>query len=369
MTKNKFETIDTPAPLVREAILVRNITDMAGFARQAGVDLRPHVKVHKIPRLARIQVNQGAVGVTVSKLDEAEAMVEGGLEDIFVASPITETKKIKRLLKLSDRAEVSVIADSREGVKALALGAAEKGKKLRVLLSIDCGFNLCGLPSDESAVRLARQIYEEEALEFGGIMTHAGHSHGAEGPEKVQEIGLDEGQLMVELASMLKKEGLECPRVSVGSTATVKMAGMVEGVTEIRPGNYIFNDMAGVALGVAMEEDCALTILTRVVSRPTEDRCIVDAGSKTMSLAKGRQSGTMYAGFGKVKGHPEVVVSRLEEEHGVLSLPPESDIMVGDLLEIVPNNAGLVINLAPSVHIIRNEEPWEEWKVSARGSK
>jgi len=369
LTKKNFAAIDTPVPLLREAILVRNITDMAGFAGEAGVDLRPHVKAHKIPRLARIQVNQGAVGITVSKLDEAEAMIDGGLKDVFVASPISGPQKIKRLLRFAEKAEISVMADSPEGIGALAREAGKKGTKLKVLLEIDSGNNLCGVLPDEGALELARQIQGKGSLEFSGIMTHAGHCHDARGPEKVQAIGRQEGQMMADLAANLKKEGLPCPRVSVGSTPTAKMAGMVKGVTEIRPGNYVFNDLGEVSLGVAMEEDCAVTVLTRVVSRPTKERCIVDAGSKTLSLDRGVKGGTIFAGYGKVKGNAEIVVSRLAEEHGILTLPPESEIKVGDLLEIIPNHAGLVVNLASTVHVIRNEEPWEEWKVSAVGSK
>lgn len=369
MNENKFTAIDTPSPLLREAILVRNITDMASFAREAGVDLRPHIKTHKIPRLARIQVNQGAVGITVAKLDEAEAMIDNGLRDVFVASPVTDPKKIKRLLRLAEKAEISVVADSSEGIEVLAGEAGKKNTKFKVLLEINSGYNLCGVLPGEEALKLAKKIQEKKSLDFAGIMTHAGHCRDAKNPEKVQEIGQREGRMMAELAEKLKKEGLPCSRVSVGSTPTAKMAGMIKGVTEVRPGNYVFNDLGEVALGVAMEEDCALTVLTRVVSRPTKERCIVDAGSKTLSLDRGVKGEGIFAGYGKVKGHPEIVVSRLAEEHGILTLPPESDIKVGDLLEIIPNHAGLVVNLASTVHIIRNEEIWEEWKVSAVGSK
>lgn len=369
MTKHKFEAIDTPATLIREAILVRNITDMSQFARQIGINLRPHIKTHKIPRLARIQVNQGAVGIAVSKIDEAKAMIDGGIKDVLIADPFIGQGKISRVLKLSERAEITVTADSPEGIKVLGRGARDKGETLKVLLAVDCGFKGFGILPGEDVFTLARSVQEEEGLEFAGLMTHAGHSQGAKNPEQVQEIGKKEGQVLAQLAESLKNNGLSCPRVSAGSTPTAKVAGMVKGVTEIRPGNYVFNDLAQVSLGVAMEEDCALTVLTRVVSRPAADRCVIDAGSKTLSLDRGATGETVFSGFGKVKGHPEVVVSRLEEEHAILSIPPESEIKIGDLIEIIPNHAGQVMNLAGTVHVIRNEEPWEEWEISAVGSK
>ncbi len=368
MTENKLETIDTPAVLVREAILVRNLNDMASFARELGVNLRPHIKSHKIPRLARIQVNQGAVGIAVAKLDEAEAMIAGGIKDIFVAYPLVTPTKIMRMLRLAERADISVAADSQEGIDALASGAAWAETTVGVVLEIDTGLKRCGVKPNGEALALARAIQEKDELEFLGIMTHGGHSYLASDPEKVQEIGRQEGEIMVRLARRLEKEGLPCSRVSVGSTPTAKTAGMIKGITEIRPGNYVFNDLTQVSLGVAMEEDCSLTALTRVVSRPARDRCVVDAGSKTLGMDRGVHGTSIFEGYGKVKGHPEAVVSSLSEEHGVLSLPPESDIKVGDLLEIIPNRSSPLVNLARTVHIIRNEEPWEEWEVSALGS-
>jgi len=365
----KVQDLDTPAVIIREAILARNIMDMARFSQEAGIKLRPHAKSHKLSRLARIQINQGAVGITVAKLDEAEAMLNDGVEDILIAYPLVGEKKIRRLLKLNARGKLAVVADSPEGIENLASTAREDGQTLKVLLKIDTGLKRCGVKPGKRAVELAKKIDGSENLDFGGILTHAGHAYASSGPEEVQKIACQEGEIMASLAEDIKKSGIDCPEVSVGATPTVKISGMVEGVTEIRPGNYVFNDRMQLNLGVAMEEDCSLTVLSQVVSRPVPERCVIDAGSKTLGLDQGAHGNPAISGYGLIKGHTDAVITRLSEEHGVVEIPADSDLKIGDKIEIIPNHACPVTNLASSVNIIRNEELWEEWEVSARGSK
>lgn len=363
----KVHELDTPALLIREAIVVRNMRDMAEFAAQVGVNLRPHIKAHKLPPLAKAQMSLGAGGITVSKLGEAEIMVEAGIQNILIAYQLVGPEKMKRLLNLLDQADITVAIDSAEGARELNNAAATEGKVIQVLIEVNTGLNRCGVLPGEETLKLAQAIGEFGHLKLVGIMTHAGHVYGAGDHDEVREIGVEEGRVMVQTAKLLTSHGIAVSSVSVGSTPTAKYAAMIEGVTEIRPGNYVFYDAIQVGLGVAMEDDCSLTVLTTVISRPSADRVVIDAGSKTFALDQGAHGKSSVRGFGLVKGHPEVVIERLSEEHGILRVPIDSGLKVGDQIEVIPNHACTVMNLFDEVNLIRNEEVAEVWPIKGRG--
>lgn len=363
----KIFSLDTPALLVREAVLLRNIQDMASFAQQVGVNLRPHIKAHKLPAVAKAQLALGAVGLTVAKLGEAEVMVKAGFTDILIANQIIGEKKIQRLLKLSAKAEIKVTVDSLAGIRALNDACLKSGQEIAVLIEVNTGLNRCGVLPGEDLIQLAEEVFHSARLNFLGIITHAGQAYGAKNIEEVSEIGNFEGEEMVKAASLLVKHGIEVPVISVGSTPTAKFAGMIAGVTEIRPGNYVFYDGIQVALGVAVPDDCALSILATVISRPSPERIIIDAGSKTLALDQGAHGQSMVRGFGVVKDHPEVIIERLSEEHGILKVSADCPLEIGDKIEIIPNHACTVINLAEEVNLIRNQEVIEVWEIKARG--
>lgn len=363
----KIHELDTPALLVREAILLRNIDDMAYFAENAGVNLRPHTKAHKLPPIAKAQLAAGAGGITVSKLGEAEVMIEDGITDILIAYELVGAAKMERLLTLLKKADIKVAVDSIAGAQELDAACAGQNKKVKVLLEINTGLNRCGvLPGDE-ALKLAREVVNLPHLQLLGIMTHAGHVYGAENWEKVEGIGQAEGEEMVKTADLLRANGIEVAVVSVGSTPTAKISGMVKGVTEIRPGNYVFYDAIQIGLGVAIPDDCSLTVLATVISRPTPERVVIDAGSKVFALDQGAHGKSSVRGFGLVKGYNDVIVERLSEEHGILRVTADCLLKVGDRLEIIPNHACTVINLFDEINLIRNDEVAEVWKIKGRG--
>lgn len=363
---SKWE-LDTPAAVIDLEKLNRNIEEMAAFARKVGVALRPHTKTHKMIPVAKRQLAAGASGLTVAKLSEAEVMVETGCTDILVANQVVTPAKVRRLLDLNQRATVMCAVDNIENAQYLSDSAVSAGTRLRVLIEVDTGLHRCGVAPGSPALHLARRIAEMPGLELCGLMTHAGHAYGAGSAEEIARIGHYEAQALVDTAAMLKQEGLPCPVVSVGSTPTVRHAAQVPGVTEIRPGNYVFYDAVQVALGSATEEQCALTVLATVISRPSPDRAVIDAGSKALSLDRGAHGRTTARGFGLVRGHPEYLVERLSEEHGVLTIPEDSGLRIGEKLEIIPNHACAVVNLFDSVAVVERDVVIDIWRVDARG--
>ena len=356
------EDLPTPAVLVDMDVLARNIARQADRARQAGVRLRPHAKTHKCPEIARMQLAAGAAGVSLAKTSEAEVFAAAGFEDIFIAYPVAGLGKAERLLTLSNRLRLAVGVDSPEGARRLSAVFAASGRKLEVLLKIDCGYHRVGvLPED--ALEVSKRIGELPGLSLRGVFTHAGHVYQAETPEAVAEIGRQEGETLAETASALRNAGIGVPEVSVGSTPSARHAMRVHGVTECRPGNYVFHDGSQVALGTCALEDCAMTILATVVSVPATDRAVVDAGSKTLSSDALRPR---PGGHGLILGTRSRLVS-LTEEHGAARVEEGDVFRVGDRVRILPNHACVVSNLHDRLYAVRGGRVETELRVAARG--
>ncbi|SMB89072.1 D-serine deaminase, pyridoxal phosphate-dependent [Thermanaeromonas toyohensis ToBE] len=363
---NKWE-IDTPAVVVDLTKLERNIQDMATFAAQVGVSLRPHVKAHKMLSIARRQLKAGACGLAVAKLSEAEVMLESGCQDILVANQVVTPEKIQKLLHLSEKVKLACAIDNADNAAFLSQVAHSRGKKIPVLIEVDTGLQRCGVLPGQPVIDLAKTVASLPGLELEGLMTHAGHAYAARNLEEVARIGQEEGEILSEAAERLRRWGLPCQVVSVGSTPTARYAGKVPGVTEIRPGNYVFYDAVQVALGVAEEEQCALTVIATVISRPARDRAVIDAGSKVLALDRGAHGTAAVQGFGLIKGRAGYVLERLSEEHGIISLPPNANLRLGEKLEIIPNHACPVVNLCDTVVVVRENKVVDLWSVEARG--
>ena len=335
-------------------------------ADASGALLRPHIKAHKIPELARTQVRLGAVGVTASKVSEAEVMADAGIKDIFIANQIVTTAKLKRLAALSRRVNISVGLDSGTGAKILSEVFSAAGKKIDYLIEIDSGLNRCGLPPGMPAVELFNAIKHLSGLRFKGIFTHAGQVYGKQTLSEVMETSKLESETMVETRNCFKDAGVQPEVVSVGSTPTMRVWEGYAGVNEIRPGNYIFLDAIQIALGVANSQACALTVLATVISRPARDRAVVDAGSKVFALDKGAHGKEMLKGFGLVL-NKNAVLERLSEEHGVMSLDSDEKLEIGDTVRIIPNHACPVINLSDKAYGIRRGKVEAELLIAGRG--
>ena len=357
-----IEDLPTPAVLVDLDVVERNIARQAERARAAGVRLRPHAKTHKSPEIARMQLAAGAAGISLAKTSEAEVFAAEGFDDIFIAYPVVGAGKAERLLALADRLRLAVGADSVEGAQALARVFRSAGRTLDVLLKIDVGYHRVGvLP--ENALGIARSIAELPGISLRGVFTHAGQVYQAETPEAVGAIGNHEGEALASTAAALRQAGLSIEEVSVGSTPSARHAMRATGVTECRPGNYVFHDGSQVALGTCAREDCAMTVLATVVSVPAPGRAVVDAGSKTLSTDPLRPRPD---GHGLILGSGSRLRS-LSEEHGVLRVEEGDSFRVGERVRILPNHACVVSNLHDRLYGVRGGRVETEIRVSARG--
>jgi D-serine deaminase-like pyridoxal phosphate-dependent protein len=358
------EVIDTPCIVVDEAIMQRNIAEMAAFARSIDVNLRPHIKTHKTPQITRLQLAAGAVGVTCAKLGEAEVMVaEAGVDDVVMAYPTVGPAKIRRLLSLMERARLTVTFDSREAAEAVARAMRAEDRVLDVYVEVNTGQNRAGLLAGEEAASLALDLARMPGLRVVGVLTHEGHAAFSD-PDKIEAMALGCGRALVETAELIRTHGVEIRTVSVGSTPCSPYTPTVPGVTEMRPGTYVFNDNAAFRYNRIGPGDCAARIVATVVSRPASDRAIVDAGSKVLALDKSFS----HPGHGYIVGHPQAEIARLSEEHGVVLLPPdEAGFQVGDRVEIIPDHVCPTINLTDDLFILRDGRVADVWRVAARG--
>lgn len=359
--------LDTPALLLDLDRLEMNVAEMAHFARNHNINLRPHAKTHKSPEIARMQKRNGAVGVTVATLGEAEVLAAAGIDDIFIAAPIVGEPKIARLLDLARRVRVSTLIDDAGAAAALSGAFSAAGLHLPVLIKVDVGLGRCGVPPGDGVLELARHAAGLAGVKLDGIATHAGHVYGAGSNEERRTIGRAEGEVMAKEAKNLRRAGIPVSTVSVGSTPTALISGQVPGVTEIRPGNYVFYDMMQAALGVVPAARCALTVRARIISRPSPRRAIIDAGSKTLGLDTGGHGTDVLSGHGGIVGHSEMVIERLSEEHGFLSVPADTAMPVGDVVEIIPNHACAAANNFSEYVAVRRGVVEGIWPVAARG--
>lgn len=358
--------LDTPALIVDIDKLKHNIADMAEFAASEGILLRPHAKTHKTPEIAALQLGAGAVGLTVAKLSEAEVFIEAGCREILVAYPLVGESKHRRLIALCRRANITTLVDHRDIAQGLSRSLSANGLELPVMVEIDTGLTRCGVQPGAPALELAHHVARLPGLRFAGLLTHEGHAQLAGAPDQVQATGLSAGQMMAETAELIRKSGLEVPIISVGLTATAKITATVAGVTETRPGIYVFYDRSEVLHQVVPPERCAARVLATVATRPTADRIILDAGTKALTSDRAGVSPPV-SGHGIVVGHPDWEVSSLSEEHGATTIPSDDPVQIGERVEIIPNHICPVVNLFDSMVITQGERVIDRWAVAARG--
>jgi len=360
------QDLDTPCVLIDLDKLEINIAEMQSIADKNGVALRPHAKTHKLPVLSQKQVAAGAIGITVAKLSEAEVMAASGIMDIMIAYPIVGAQKVERVIKLAQHTRVTVAIDSFEVAKPISEAAASAGVSIGVVIEIDCGFSRVGVQPGPAAVELAQRINQLPGLSVRGILAFAGHAYLAKSKEELEQISYEEGQLAVETAQKMRDRGILVDILSVGSTPSSRYVAKVDGVTEIRPGTYVFGDLMQVSMGAHRLENCALTIKVTIVSRPATDRAVIDAGTKVFTM-DGPDS-PIGTGRGYVIGKPGIQVEWLTEEHGMLRLPPEEQgLAIGDSLEIIPVHCCGAINMFDEVAAVRGEQVETIWPVLGRG--
>jgi D-serine deaminase-like pyridoxal phosphate-dependent protein len=358
--RTTVETLDTPALVVDLDRLEANISRWAAAAREAGVKLRPHAKTHKCVEIARRQMAAGATGLTLAKIGEAEVMARAGISDIFIANEMVGDAKMARLLALARSARVRVGVDSTDVAEPLAKAAQAAGMTLDVLLEVDTGLGRCGVAPGDPLLALAQEVARLRGVRIAGIFTYRGYQ------PTMEAAGREEGEIMVRQAERLRAVGIPAEEVSVGSTPTGRAAARVRGVTEIRPGTYVFNDAMQVRWGAATPDECALTVLARVISRPSRDVAILDAGSKVLTAEHGPFS-SLGESHGTILDHPDCQIDRLWEEHGRVRLTGDAlRLRVGDLVNIVPTHVCPTVNLAEQLVCARRGRIEETWAVAAR---
>ncbi|MCD9025869.1 alanine racemase [Cohnella silvisoli] len=357
----------TPALLIDVDKMEANIRHMAMIADRHHKKLRPHAKTHKMPAVARKQLQAGAAGITVAKVSEAEVMAANGIDDIFIAYPIVTASKIERVLALAGKVNRLIVGiDSLEGAMQLSQTATKANAVIEVRLEIDTGMRRTGVLYEDS-LHLASRIHALDHLNLSGIFTFRGAFMNGAPTLDLRSAGIEEGNLMAELAEKMKAQGIPISDVSVGSTPTAEYAAEVNGVTEIRPGTYVFQDQMQARLGVCTLDQCAGTVLATVVSRPSPNYAVIDGGSKTFATdVQPNTEPLQLRGFGHILGAPDAVLERLSEEHGVIRLNGNQPWKIGEQIQIVPNHICSTVNLHNNVYWVDGERI-EKVKVLGRG--
>jgi D-serine deaminase-like pyridoxal phosphate-dependent protein len=371
MTASRITDLPTPAVLVDASKLTRNLSRMQAAANAGGKRLRPHAKTHKSPRVAAMQIERGAVGICCAKLGEAEVMADEGIADIRLPYPLNPANA-DRVFALAQRVLLSFIVDDPAVAGEWSELAVARGTKLDVLIKVDVGFHRCGIdPESPAAPGTVRAIAEMPGLRFRGLLSHAGHGYAATSEKGAEAVAIAEARTLRDLASA---SGVACAEISVGATPTARFSVEQEGITELRPGNYAYFDRTQVALGAAAWDDCALTVLARVVSRPAHDRVILDSGSKTLTN-DGARGFVSTPGYGVVlrdiaSADPDtsLLVERLSEEHATVRVVHgDTPLKTGDLARIIPNHSCVVSNLVDHVWLVDGGAVLERLPVAARG--
>jgi len=363
--------IPTPAVLVDAGKLKRNLETMQAAVNANGKRLRPHAKTHKSPEIARMQLAQGAVGICCAKLGEAEVFADNGITDIRIPYPLNPVNA-DRVFALAERTALSFIVDDPEVAKAWSGLAKSRGRRLDVLIKVDTGLHRCGIdPARADAGAIVSHVASLPGLRFRGLLSHAGHGYAATSEENAAAIAAGEARTLCTLADT---SGVTCEEISVGATPTARYSVRERGVTELRPGNYAYFDRTQVTLGAATWDDCALTVLARVVSRPARDRIILDSGSKTLTNdgARGFSPSPGYGGvlrdLESAEPDTNLLVERLSEEHAVVhAANGVSDLATGALVRVIPNHSCVVSNLVDYVWLVDGMHVVSRLPVAARG--
>jgi D-serine deaminase-like pyridoxal phosphate-dependent protein len=362
-----FDRIETPSVIISLEKVRKNLEGMAEI-KKYGCALRPHIKTHKIPELAKMQMEYGSCGITCAKMSEAEVMADAGIDDIFVAYPVIGGDKAAKALALNRKVRLILGADSLRGAEGLSDAATGSGIVFEVRMEIDTGMKRTGVPYDK-ALDLAEAIVKLPGLKLTGIYTFRSCLLDGKPTDKREQAGEQEGMLLAGLADKLRSRSIDIRDVSGGSSPTGNYTARVSGVTEIRPGTYIFNDMMQVNIGAASLDECAAFVLATVISTPADDYAVIDGGSKTFSTDVIPGTAPFFLeGYGKIAGHPDLVLDRLSEEHGVIrSKTGRTGLETGQRLMIIPNHICTTVNLHNHVFFEEDDGTTRCVPVAARG--
>ena len=362
--------LPTPQVLIDQARLRRNIDRAQQLASNAGVALRPHAKTHKSPTVAKWQIDRGAVGVCCAKVGEAEVFAAAGIANIRLPYPVSPSNA-DRILALADRAAISIIVDHLDVARGWSDAMTRAGRTLDVLIKVDVGFHRCGIDPEGDALGFIQRVSALPGLRLSGLLSHAGHGYHASSDDELRGVARREAEILTSLKDRAMKAGIPLDELSVGATPTLRFSAAERGLTELRPGNYVYFDRTQLALGAATLDDCALTVLSSVVTQH-DGRIILDAGSKTLTndQARGITAAPGYGAILTADGSAiddRLTIERLSEEHATVRVTGATTLKPGDRVRVVPNHSCVVSNLVNDVRLVDGERVIDTLPVAARG--
>jgi len=367
MTATTPEDLETPALLLHLDVVERNLTAMEQRARDLGVQLRPHAKTHKCVELGRRQLSRGAAGLTVATLVEAEAFARAGVRDLTWAFPLDPTH-LPHVRQIVDETGVTL----RVVVDDLATARTLAGSGLHVWLKVDCGYHRAGVdPASSYALEVATELARERGITFDGILSHSGHAYKTTSKAAAAAVAESERRVMVEFAERLRAQGIVVRGVSVGSTPAMAAVRDLTGVTEARPGNYVFYDRTMVLIGCCDWADVGVSVLASVAShQPGAAHFIVDAGALALSKDSGPSHDGLPAAMGAIRGHDELTLASVSQEHGIVRAESaavlEGRFKVGERVEILPNHSCLTVAHFDEYQVVQGGAVVDRWPI-ARG--
>lgn len=350
-----YKDLDTPTLLIDSELAEKNIQDMQRRADELGVKLRPHTKTHKMPYFAQKQMEAGACGIAVAKIGEAEVMAEHGIQDILIANEIVGVRKYQRLLKLHEKIKIRSGVDSIFQVDQIEAVFAHADRPYEVLIELEVGENRSGVVTDAQITELAEYIKGKKHVVLKGIFSHEGHTYKAPDAETCRRLAEESYRRMLRAADLIRGCGIEPEVVSIGATPSIMNQAFLEGITELRLGTYIFMDM-GQSKENGDYSRCAASVLTTVISKPTESRVVLDAGAKALVPQNRMEGICATGGFGCVMGDEAVVISSMFDEHGLIEDKGFHDrVSLGDKVRIIPSHICPTVNLYDEAVLISGE--------------
>jgi len=367
MVLSRYSQLDTPALLIDMDLVHDNIARMQEKADKYGVALRPHTKTHKMPELAKIQVAAGASGITVAKVGEAEAMAIAGLSDIFIANQIVGISKLERIRQLARQIKIRLGVDNTVQIDQLETVFRDEPQPVEVLIEIETGENRSGVIHEEQLIQLVKHIQAQTKVVLKGVFSHEGHTYKAKSIEDCRRLCLESQNRTLWAANLVRDLGADIDTVSIGATPSLMHSEVLPGISEIRPGTYIFMD---VGQGSAVDDysRCAATVLASVISLPTAERIVLDTGAKALTLQTRSEGICATSGYGLVKNSANIRLSGMFDEHGLIyDAALRAELKLGDKLEIIPNHICPVCNLYDSAFAVSQGKVLGEIPILGRG--
>lgn len=363
----KKNELDTPSLLIDREIMMDNIDNMQSYANKYSVSLRPHTKTHKMPALAKLQVQAGARGITVAKVGEAEVMAENGLNDIFIANEIVGEAKLNRIKKLAETIDISFGVDSIEQCEMIEKVFSDSQKPAQVLIEIEVGENRSGVIEESDYISLVEYIKDCSHVTLKGVFSHDGHTYKAKDLEHCRQLYNEAQKRTLHFAHLAQRLGCKLETVSIGSTPPLMHDfGVMEGITELRIGTYILMDVSqGNAIGTYSR--CAASVLSTVISKPTNERVITDVGAKGLTMQSRSEGICATTGIGYIKNY-HVNIDQLYDEHAIIYNEEfRNQVAIGEKLEIIPNHICPVCNLYDYAYLVSGDEVVKEIPILCRG--